>query len=239
MCRILAFRADDRIDAGHWLTSFAEACRDSREDQSHGWGVAWRDESGWRRYRSLEAVWETSFELPHTRLAIAHARSAFRDEGIELPNNMPFLRDELAFAFNGELRGVRLNAPGQTGAARLEHLLHRFTAAQENDVSAGLRRLDTVAHARSEYVRALNVVVSDGSALFAHCRYGEDPEYFALHHRVVGGADRIGVVSSDPIGLGDVGGRWQPMANGTTLRVGDDAGAGEEVGARGGVLCSS
>jgi glutamine amidotransferase len=135
MCRILAFRADDRIDAGHWLTSFAEACRDSREDQSHGWGVAWRDESGWRRYRSLEAVWETSFELPHTRLAIAHARSAFRDEGIELPNNMPFLRDELAFAFNGELRGVRLNAPGQTGAARLEHLLHRFTAAQENDVS--------------------------------------------------------------------------------------------------------
>ena len=129
MCRILALGANEPFDCNPWISAFAERCHESKEYQGHGWGVAWRTEDGWAHARSLIPIWEDErVTVPLSDLVLVHARSAFQNEGIEVQNNMPFVKEKLAFAFNGELHGVRLNVPGETGAARLCHLLDRFRA---------------------------------------------------------------------------------------------------------------
>src|SRR5690606_13757834 len=180
MCRLLVLRAPERFDAAPWIAPFAARCEASKEFQGHGWGVSCWTEEGWRSYRSVAPIWEEVPEtLPAADVVLVHARSAFRNEGIAVENNMPFVRDDLAFAFNGELRGVRLRAPGETGAAPLFHLLERFrgagsppgdgsagaagsagSAAEPGDVTrAALERLDRVVTERCAYVRAMNIVV--------------------------------------------------------------------------------
>jgi glutamine amidotransferase len=163
----------------------------------------------WRRYRSVRPIWEDEWpRFEPARMWIVHARSAFRNEGVVVANNMPFLADDLAFAFNGELRGVRLQAPGDTGAARLLHLLGRFRTAADGNVLDALVRLDRVVSQRSHYVRALNVVAADRDRVYVHCHYSEDAEYFTLHTAVGEGAPgariEAGEGGRDPT---DAGGR--------------------------------
>jgi len=219
MCRIFAIQADETIAVGPWIQSFADACESSTEYQGHGWGVAWRERGRWQRYRSVEPIWESTFVLPPTSLAVIHARSAFRNEGIVVENNMPFMEDEVAFAFNGELRGVRLSTPGATGAARLQRLLMRFAEGAGGDIEAAMRRLDGVITTRSEYVRALNLVVSDGQDLYVHSRYSEDPDYFTLHRAELIQGTGIRLVCSEQIGTAEASPEWVGVENGSTCRL--------------------
>ena len=181
MCRMLGIQADGPFDPTPWVRAFAERCEASSEYQGHGWGVTWWTERGWRRYRTLRPIWEDRFAPPVTSRVLVHARSAFRDEGIQLSNNMPFVAEEVAFAFNGELHGVRLAVPGDTGAARLFHLLGRFVGSADGDQASALRRLDQVVARRSRYVRALNVIVANRRDLIFTTRFGEDEPYFTMH----------------------------------------------------------
>jgi glutamine amidotransferase len=219
MCRILGIQAGELIDAVPWIEAFARSCRDSREFQGHGWGMSWRDNGNWRRYRSIRPIWEDTVELPATRLVLIHARSAFRNEGIVAENNMPFLSGDLAFAFNGELHGVRLSAPGATGAGRLLHLLERFRVAAGGDALKALARLDALIALRSDYVRALNIVVSDGHELFINSRYSEDQDYFTLHTASVPSQQGLRMVSSERISAGEVEPDWLSIPNHTTCAV--------------------
>jgi predicted glutamine amidotransferase len=219
MCRILAVRSVRPVAPGPFLRAFALRCRGSKEYQGDGWGVAWREGGAWRTWRTVEPVWSKEPpDVPATTLFLAHARSAFRNEGVVVANNMPFVDGSLAFAFNGELRGVRLRAPGETGAWRLLHLLRRFTDAAAGDVGAALRRLDAVVMARAEYVRALNVVASDGDRVWVNSRWGEDPDYFTLWRASLGPpAGRVSVVASEPLDLPSGTTRsWEPVPNGVT-----------------------
>ena len=219
MCRMLAIQANDTVEVAPWMTAFSSACQESQEYQGHGWGVAWQDEGVWRHHRSVEPIWETTFTIPRTRLAVVHARSAFRNEGIVVENNMPFVSDDFVFAFNGELRGVRLSAPGATGAARLDHLLRRFITSAEGDVEAGLERLDEVVTRRTEYVRALNLIVIDGQDVVMHSRYSEDPDYFTLYHTALGDGPDTRIACSERIQLSQVTPEWVGLANGATCRL--------------------
>lgn len=151
----------------------------------------------------MTPIWdEASFTYPRARLFLVHARSAFRNEGVVVENNMPFVDGSMAFAFNGELRGVRLQAPGDTGAWRLFHLFRRFAEAAGGDGEAALRRLDEVVTARTEYVRALNVVASDGERVWVNTRFSEDPDYFTLWHALFGrAAGDVEMVASEPLGV--------------------------------------
>jgi glutamine amidotransferase len=245
MCRILAITSSVPIDATPILGEFAARCRTSKEYQGHGWGVARATgDVAWQRYRSVRPIWED--ERPRfepARTWIVHARSAFRNEGIVVANNMPFLANDLAFAFNGELRGVRLQAPGDTGAARLLHLLGRFRAAADGNVLDALVRLDRVVSERSDYVRALNVVAADRDRVYVHSHYSEDAEYFTLHTAVgegapgarlevgegegeggrdpadaTGRADSIAIVCSERLDVPGIG-PWEPVPNHSTLAL--------------------
>lgn len=230
MCRILALRSSAPVDALPFVRAFAERCEASKEYQGDGWGVAWRDAGRWRSWRTVAPIWETDLgTLPSARLFLAHARSAFRNEGVVVGNNMPFVGGGLAFAFNGELRGVRLQAPGDTGAWRLFHLFRRFTEAAGGDAGQGLRRLDEVVTARTDYVRALNVLASDGRRVWVNSRFGEDPEYFTLWHATLPRRrGDVSIVASEPLRLSpELGGGavWRPLPNGCTVEIADGAAA--------------
>ena len=219
MCRILALRSDAPVESGPFLRSFAERCRLSKEFQGDGWGVSWREGGEWRSWRAITPIWDTELPtLPPSRLVLAHARSAFRNERVVVENNMPFVEEGLAFAFNGELRGVRLQAPGDTGAWRLFHLFRRFRAAAQGDGRAALGRLDQLVRGRTEYVRALNLVISDGEDVWVNSRYSEDPDYFTLWSAVVSrDGVRVGIVCSERLDGSVVpASAWRPTTNGVT-----------------------
>ncbi|MGH9320344.1 MAG: class II glutamine amidotransferase [Vicinamibacteria bacterium] len=203
MCRLLMLRGERGFNPGPLLTEFRDRCRKSSEFQGDGWGAAFRAKGEWARYRSLTPIWEDVVSFPReVDFLVVHARSAFRSEGIELSNNMPFYRGGRIFVFNGELRGVRLRAPGRIGA---EKIFHVVLTQDQGDLAAALESMDRILRSRSRYVRAMNVALTDERKVYALCRFSETPDYFTLHYRV---GDFTGV-SSEPLDEG-----FLPMTNG-------------------------
>lgn len=221
MCRFLVLRAPEPFDPVPWIEPFAERCEASREYQGHGWGVSWWTGAGWERHRSVEPIWdEIPDRLPASTLVLVHARSAFRNEGIVVENNMPFLSGDLAFAFNGELHGVRLSVPGETGAARLFTLLERFRASCGGDLLSALERLDRVVTERSEHVRAMNMVVSDGRDVWVNAHFSQEPDYFTLWRaEVPGEGGGLLAVSSERFDTDSATPAWAPIPNRATLKL--------------------
>ena len=204
MCRFLVVRSAEGFDPSPMVDTFRERCRRSAEFQGHGYGLALLASGRWERYRSLTPIWEDSPPLPgKAEVLVVHARSAFRNEGIDVLNNMPFYREDLCFVFNGELRGVRLKATGRIGAEKIFHVI----LEQGPDLSEALAATDRLVRSRSRYVRAMNVALTDGSAIYAHCRFAERPDYFTLHYRT----GELSGVSSEPLDES-----FRPMANGET-----------------------
>jgi len=202
MCRFLVLRSAEGFNPSPMVDTFRERCRRSAEFQGHGYGLALLASGRWERYRSLTPIWEDSPPLPgKAEVLVVHARSAFRNEGIDVLNNMPFYREDLCFVFNGELRGVRLKATGRIGAEKIFHLI----LEQGPDLSEALAATDRLVRSRSRYVRAMNVALTDGSAIYAHCRFAERPDYFTLHYRT----GELSGVSSEPLDES-----FRPMANG-------------------------
>lgn len=209
MCRLLAVRDAGPFAIPGQLRALAAIARHSREYQGDGWGCAWLDDERWHVYRSIAPIWDDRLDrFGETRLLVAHARSAFRNEGVAVENNMPFIEDDVAFVFNGELRGVRLNAPGRIGAEKLFHVIRQFGGARD---TAGLDRAVNVVARRTAYVRAMNVVMATGKGLRVVSRFGEDPDYFTMYLKRVG--TRLAVCSEPFPGESD----WQVIANGSVL----------------------
>lgn len=180
MCRLLLVRAADPIAVDPWLTAFAAMCRDSAEYQGHGWGLARFDGETWTTHKELTPIWESNTTgFGRTRWLLVHARSAFRNEGIALPNNMPFSRDNHCFIFNGELHGVRIKETGRIGAEKIFNYILRF---HKGDLGEALDRATRVIAARSDYVRAMNILMSDGEKIYCASRFSEDPDYFTMAH---------------------------------------------------------
>ena len=224
MCRILALAGSEPFRVRSWLESFALRCRESVEYQGDGWGLAWWTGDGWDRRRTLDPIWSDSFdELPRSSAYLVHARSAFGGSPLDDPQlNMPFLGDGCAFAFNGELRGVRLSVPGANGALRLFNLFERFRDGS-GDSAQALTRLDAVVSRRTEYVRALNVVVADEAGIHVTSRFNQEPAYFTMYaSRAATGpwGGPISVVCSEPIQVADSRISWRPVPTGTTVSVG-------------------
>ena len=94
----------------------------------------------------------TTGGFDRTTLLVAHARSAFRDEGIVVDNNMPFYDGERVFIFNGELRGVRLRETGRIGAEKVFNFIRLF---DRGDPLAAVRRALPIIERRTRYVRAM------------------------------------------------------------------------------------
>ncbi len=195
MCRILYARAETPFQIADLLKPFAELSRSSREFQGHGWGCAWWERDGWHQHHDIRPVWEDDLaQFGSTSLLLAHARSAFRDEGIVIENNMPFSDGESVFIFNGELRGY----------------IRRF---DKGDKCAATAKAVEIINKRSAYVRAMNIILSDGEQSCLSTSYNEDPDYFQMHQKHNG---NLHLVCSQPF-PGDQD--WTRIDNHTTIEL--------------------
>jgi predicted glutamine amidotransferase len=207
MCRLLAVRAAEPFAIAPYLERFAEVARTSPEYQGDGWGCAFLHDGIWQLVRSVRPIWEECpGDLGTTAFLVAHARSAFDTRGPMIEHTMPFVAGPLAFAFNGELRGVRLQAEGRIGAEKLFNLVRRMA---NGDAGHALARATALLRERSAYVRAANVLLAEGDRLHVQTFFSEQPDYFTLHVRQHDGST---VVCSAP--LAD-GGDWRPLPNDT------------------------
>ena len=206
MCRLLVAKAQTPFDVEPHLRGLAEVAQGSKEYQGHGWGCAVLDDRNeWAPYRNIKPIWEDDLDrFGQTRLLIAHARSAFRNEGIVVENNMPFCNDGHAFAFNGELRGVRIQQEGRIGAEKIFNFIRRF---DRGDLAAAVKRATDIIRTRTEFIRAMNIVICDRHSVCISSLFNDDPDYFTMHRKsIVGGF----VVCSQPFGAAD---DWTPIEN--------------------------
>lgn len=207
MCRLLLVCNPEGVNPHEFLPAFRRMSERSREYQGHGWGCAWLNAQGnWRQYHDIRPVWEDPGPaLPLTRAILIHARSAFRDEGIVVENNMPFGDEHRVFIFNGELRGVRIKAPGRIGAEKIFNTLQRF---DQGDLGDAVRRGVMVIERRTRYIRALNFFLADRNAVHLCSWFGEDPDYFQMRNSNLGGTR---LICSEQ--LPGIDAHWQPVPN--------------------------
>jgi predicted glutamine amidotransferase len=205
MCRLLLVHSPAAFDPAPHLRAFAEIARNSREFQGHGWGCAVLSGDGWSFYRDIRPVWEDDpGRFPLTTRLLAHARSAFRDEGIAVENNMPFTDGETVFLFNGELHGVRLKAEGRIGAEKIFNVIRRSGSGKGPEA---LRKAVRVIESRTRYVKAMNIILSDAGNAWASSLFNEDSDYFTLRRKT---ADGVTVVCSEPYPGTD---GWEKLEN--------------------------
>ena len=211
MCRILFARGETNFPIADLLQPFAQMSKASPEYQGHGWGCSWREGNSWRYYHNIEPVWDDDFsQFGETSLLLVHARSAFRDEGIVIENNMPFCDGESVFIFNGELRGVRIKSPGRIGAEKIYNYILRF---DKGDKLAALDKATSIIGKRSAYVRAMNIIMSDGEHSWLSTTYSENPDYFQMHLKQHGD---IKLVCSQPFANDS---DWITIDNNTTVLI--------------------
>lgn len=190
MCRLLLIKNPQGVDPNPLLRAFRRISQSSREYQGHGWGCAWLSPSSrgpgqnWQVYHDINPVWEDpKSDFPDTTLFLAHARSAFRDEGIVIENNMPFTQGDSVFLFNGELRGVKIKAPGRIGAEKIYNYILRFN---QGDLGAATRKAVQIIDKRTRYIRAMNFFLAQPAEIQLCSWFAEDPEYFQLRSSVKG-----------------------------------------------------
>ena len=207
MCRLLCVKNREPFDIGERLSHLADIAENSPEYQGHGWGCAYLVDGGWRVYRNIKPVWEDDLDqFGATTLLVGHARSAFRDENIVVENNMPFADDRYVFAFNGELRGVRIAAEGRIGAEKVFNYIKRF---DKGNMAAAMRKGMDVIVRRTRYVRAMNMIIADRENVYVGSLHNEEPEYFRLRARE--GGDGF-TVSSETVAEGP---EWRTIPNDT------------------------
>lgn len=222
MCRLLLLYRPEGVDPNGHLPAFRELSRNSREYQGHGWGCAWLDaDRQWRLHHDIRPVWEdTDPVFPVTPLFIAHARSAFRDEGIAVENNMPFSDGDNVLAFNGELRGVRIKQEGRIGAEKIFNYIKRF---DRGDMAAAVERGVNVIRKRTRYIRAMNFFLASRDRVHICSLFNEEPEYFQLRETEM---DEAKVVCSDSYWENRY--TWKEVPNDTIRHV--HIGPGTNVG---------
>jgi len=179
LCRLLLVQSKKSFEIGPYLKKFAAISKNSREYQGHGWGCSYLQKGEWMHYKNIQPVWEDELNsFPETTLLLAHARSAFQDEGIVIENNMPFYDDRYVFIFNGELHGVRIQTEGRIGAEKIFNTIRRF---DRGDMLSALTRGIMVINKRTRYIRAMNLILSDKKMIYLATQFNEDPDYFTMY----------------------------------------------------------
>lgn len=210
MCRILLVKSVQEVSIAEHLSGLAHIAKNSKEYQGHGWGCAYLEGGGWKHYKNIKPIWEDDLsEFGKTRLLLAHARSAFKDEGITIENNMPFYDDRHVFIFNGELRGVRISEQGRIGAEKIFNFIKRF---DHGNMLEALKRGTEAIRKRTKYIRAMNIIMANSSSVYVASVFNEDPDYFTMHYSEDG--EKLVVASEVLPGNG----RWEKIPS-DTVRV--------------------
>ena len=211
MCRLLYVNSKKEFSVSEYLGKFADVSKSSKEFQGHGWGCAYLVDGKWNYYKNVNPIWEDDLShFPKSTRLITHARSAFKDEGIIVENNMPFYDEKNIFVFNGELRGVKIKEEGRIGAEKIFNYIKRF---DKGDFKEALSKGTEIIQKKSSYIRAMNIIATDGNRTLVYSHFNEDPDYFGMSIKQ---NENMVVVCSDPfIGEND----WQPIQNNSLLEL--------------------
>ena len=181
MCRLLYIKSRKLFQIPYHLHIFAGIARNSKEYQGHGWGLAYIQRGEWKHYRNINPVWEDNLDqFGETDLILAHARSAFQDRDIAIENNMPFYDDRYVFIFNGELHGVKINAAGRIGAEKIFNFIKRFN---HGNMAQAIIRARAIIEKRSNYIRAMNLIIADRDTASVASMFNEEEEYFTMYYK--------------------------------------------------------
>lgn len=181
MCRLLYVKSKSEFSITEHLEKFAEMSKNSKEYQGHGWGCAYLLNNEWAYYKCLKPIWEDDLSnFNKTRLLIAHARSAFQDKDIAIENNMPFYDSKYVFVFNGELRGVKINSPGNIGAEKIFNFIKRF---DKGNMLMAIKKGVQIINKRTSYVKAMNTIITDGDKAYVSSLFNEEEEYFTMRYK--------------------------------------------------------
>lgn len=179
MCRLLFIKSNKEFDIAPNLDKFANIAKNSKEYQGHGWGCAFLKNGEWEYYKNLNPIWQDNLEqFGSTTQLLAHARSAFRDEGIRIENNMPFYDTNYVFIFNGELRGVKIKAEGRIGAEKIFNYMKRF---DKGDMFEALEKAVGIIKKRTAFIKAMNIIISDKEKVYLTSMFNDDPDYFTMY----------------------------------------------------------
>ena len=186
MCQLLAMNCNVPTDIVFSFTGFA--LRGGSTDTHHdGWGIAFFEGAGVRHFVDHQAavtspIAELIKRYPiKSKNVIAHIRKATQGR-VALENCHPFVRElwgrYWVFAHNGDLKHFfpvldgAFRPVGDTDSERAFCFLLQELRARFGDVAPPLAQLRA---ALAELVSgiaahgAFNLMLSDGSALFAHC----------------------------------------------------------------------
>lgn len=182
MCRLLFIESKNEFEIFDHLEKFAEICKKSKEFQGHGWGCSYLGNDGeWKHYKNINPIWEDDFnKFSTTNRLIVHARSAFQDKDINVENNMPFFDDNYIFVFNGELRGVKIKSEGRIGAEKIFNFIKRF---DYGDLIKTLEKSLTIIKKRSDYIKAMNIIIADKKNVYLTSIFNEEEDYFTMHYK--------------------------------------------------------
>jgi glutamine amidotransferase len=181
MCRLLFVKSKEKFAIPEFLDKFAVVCKNSKEYQGHGWGLAYLKDNKWHHYKNIKPIWEDDFsQFAETNRLIVHARSAFRDKDINVENNMPFYNDKYIYIFNGELNGVKLNVEGRIGAEKIFNFINRF---DKGDLKAAVEKGIKIINDRSKYIRAMNIIIADKKKVVITTQFNEDEDYFTMNYK--------------------------------------------------------
>ncbi|MEW6195974.1 MAG: class II glutamine amidotransferase [Bacteroidota bacterium] len=207
MCRLLYVNSKKEFRISDYLEKFAVVSKNSKEYQGHGWGIAYFQNGQWNYYKNVNPIWEDDLtKFGSSNRIIAHARSAFKDEGIVVENNMPFYDNKYVFIFNGELRGVKIKEEGRIGAEKIFNYIKRF---DRGNIKEALKKGTDIIEKKSSYIRAMNIILTDDVSSYVFTYFNEDDDYFTMNHK--SSSDQI-VVCSDPF-VGEEG--WEKIKNKT------------------------
>ncbi|MCZ6882279.1 MAG: hypothetical protein O7F15_04635, partial [Gammaproteobacteria bacterium] len=112
--------------------------------------------------------------------------------------------------FNGELRGVRIKSEGRIGAEKVYNYIRRF---DQGDKLAALKKATSIIARQSTYVRAMNIIMSDGTGIWLSTSYNENPDYFQMHQKQEG---ELKLVCSHPFANAT---DWARIDNNTTVAL--------------------
>lgn len=195
MCRLLLVKSDGEFPITGFLKQFSIISKNSKEYQGHGWGLTYLENNEWKTYKNIQPVWEDNlqqFKEVKTKLLLVHARSAFKDQGIVIENNMPFIDGDKTFIFNGELQGVSIKAEGRIGAEKIFNYINRF---DKGNLVEAIFKGTNIINDKTKYVKAMNFIISDKNKVYVYSKFNEYPDYFTMHKKIC--KDKI-MICSDP-----------------------------------------
>ncbi|HEY6773729.1 MAG TPA: class II glutamine amidotransferase [Oxalicibacterium sp.] len=243
MCQLLGMNCNVPTDIVFSFTGFATR-GGGTDHHADGWGIAFFEGAGVRHFVDYQAAIESPIadlirRVPiKSKNVIAHIRKATQGR-VALENCHPFVRElwgrYFVFAHNGDLKNFmpELDGPyqpvGTTDSERafchiLQQLRRRFGDAPPllNDLTTVIQELASEIAGYGTF----NMMLSDGSALFAHCSTSlhyivrqypfseavlSDQDMRVDFSEVTTANDRVAVIVTEPLTTNET---WTPFSIG-------------------------